>query len=232
MIELVKHLGPVLQTGMWVVLIIWIISKYQGQIESMLSALGERVAGGSKVKAGPFELGEAVEPQSPQSQRDRIASEVEEIAVDSEDGVTTAQSERVRSAQSKYFEVEDLALRAIQVEFRKNINRQVVLGGFVEADGSFIDEGTLYIVEVKYLGNRSRSTGVIDKTLTYLSSNLDRMGFRNVKIILALVHESQMQDAAIRNEVEHTARRLGIDLVLRSFTLAELRRQFGIESSK
>jgi len=51
---------PLLQTFLWVGLIIWLIRRYNTQVVAVLVSIQERIAKGSLVKAGPLEIGQDI----------------------------------------------------------------------------------------------------------------------------------------------------------------------------
>jgi len=59
---------------------------------------------------------------------------------------------QARYLQAKYFQAEDLVLRAIQTEYGAAVKRQVTAGNDMGFDAAFSSNGRLNIVEVKYVG--------------------------------------------------------------------------------
>ncbi len=194
-------------------------------------ALQKRIESGSNLKAGPFELTDQLKPQDPSKQKEKTAIEVQEaLEQPSSDKVTTLPqpTERnVADVQERYFQVEDLVLRAIQTEYGTTVSRQVTGGADMGFDGTFVINGRLNIVEVKYLknlGNISR----FRNTLERLSNAIARYGWHNVQIILAIVFEKAEDIGKANEQLAELAQRLTLPVVVRCYSLNELLLKFDV----
>ena len=61
---------PLAQTLLWVLLILFLVVWLRKPLRDLISVVLQRIASGSSVKAGPFELSELI-PQTPDQQRAR-----------------------------------------------------------------------------------------------------------------------------------------------------------------
>ena len=110
-----EHIAPLIQTILWVGFIGTIFWRFHTPIYGLLMALQKRVETGSSVRAGPFEITDQLKPQDPKTQKEKTAVEVEE-ALQAESQLPQAVSsptECIASVQARYFQAEDLVLRAI-----------------------------------------------------------------------------------------------------------------------
>lgn len=220
------NLASLIETLLWVGLIVWIVTKYGSSIGAILDALQKRIESGGSVKAGPFELGKNLKPQPLQEQKAKAVLESQELIVDEPTSVGFKES--ISSALTKYYEAEDLALRAVQAEFGVNINRQVTAGADMGFDGTFAKDGTLYIIEVKTV-SRLRS-GFLRDAINKLSSTVARYGWKNVRIIVVVVTDleiikvEEFVKQELKDRLYHTE--------LRVYHFDKLRQQFGITEDK
>lgn len=229
-------LVPLLQTALWVGLIIWLIHRYNKQVSGVLTAIQKGIAEGRPVKAGSFfELGQLIRPQGVEEQSKRIDEEVQQLQATGPQALTPPSPEASRrsdvSLKKKYLLAEDLVMRELQSEFGAVINRSVRFGG-VELDGIFVKEGNGYGVEVKFFRNRNSADRIL-LSLSRIEEALRRLGLRNFTIILALVC---LNDAAVSPAVIEGIRArasqlgtLGTAIMIRVFPLQELADKFGIE---
>lgn len=70
-----EHWGPLLQTVLWVGLISGIVIWANKPLHGILTALHQRIAGGSDITAGPFSLKD-LKPQPPEQQVEKAKAEV------------------------------------------------------------------------------------------------------------------------------------------------------------
>src|SRR6266542_56805 len=131
---------PLFQTLLWVGLIVWLIFRYNAQVAAILNSIQDRIAKGSSVKAGPFELGQDVRPQDAQEQKKRLEEEIQQLAEPAPEPQLLPSTEEARTSrqdlQKRYLLAEDLVMRELQIEFGTPVNRQVRLGG-IDLDGIF-----------------------------------------------------------------------------------------------
>lgn len=226
-----EHWGPLIQTVLWVGLIGVALWYFYEPLHGILIAIQRRIEAGSNVKAGPFEISEQLKPQEALQQREKMESEVSAALKDPQNEVMTNSDlsrQKVR-IQAKYFQAEDLALRALQAEFGTAISRQVTAGNDEGFDGAFVVNGQFNIVEVKYVLKTISSTKV-ENVLTRLTSTISRYRWRNVQIILALVYENTA-DAAEIERLQRIAQQSSVQTVVRIYSLAQLQAKFGVETS-
>lgn len=226
-----EHIAPLVQTVLWVGLIVGIIWRFHTPIHGLLVALQKRVEGGSTLKAGPFELIDQLRPQEPDKQKQKVEAELLEASPIAPDVAPTVPAlpglVESRSRQATYFQAEDLALRAIQAEYGKPISRQLTAGSDVGFDGVFTVNGRLNIVEVKYVRDV--------KTIPRLRASLERIvravekyNWRNVQLTLVAVFEHEEDVLKADMLLSHAVDGLEVPVSIRAFSLPELKRRFGL----
>lgn len=222
-----EHIGPLIQTILWVGLIAWIVWRFHSPIYGLLEALRKRVEAGSKIKAGPFELSDLV-PQDPVSQLRKIVEETQEtLEVEAQDNSDTSKKETSALSTARYFQAEDLALRALQAEYGIPIKRQVTGGHDHGFDGIFELGGVKHIVEVKYIagtGNKHRFRDAIQR----LTSAAHEYGWSNSKIILVLVFERAERSENAKAMLEPAFANNPVPVSVRTFLMPELANRFGV----
>lgn len=222
-----QYIAPLLQTVLWVVLIAVTLWKFYSPLYGLLSALHKRVEGGSNIKAGPFELTN-LKPQDPVTQLQRASAEVEEV-IDAQNATpVTGIPESREVIKAKYFQSEDLVMRAIQAEYGAVINRNVSAGPDLEFDGAFTTNGRLNIVEVKFLRGPSGNVSRLLSSLERLESQLNHYRWGNVQLILAVVFERAQEVPRATEILKSMTTKLTIPVVVRCFSLSELQAQFGV----
>lgn len=227
-----EHIAPLIQTVLWVGLIGVVLWRFYEPIHGLLVALQKRVEAGSTIKAGPFELTEQLKPQDPAKQKQKAASEIEEVLqVSNDTGAGPApapEGERPADIQAKYFQAEDLVLRAIQAEYGATISRQVTAGSDMGFDGAFVTNGRLNIVEVKYLRGPSGNVSRLRPSINRLANTVAAYGWNNAQIILAVVFERSEEVARATEMLKSLVAEARIPTVVRCFSLQELQRNFGV----
>jgi hypothetical protein len=223
-----EHWGPLIQTVLWVGLVGTALWFYHQPLYGLLTAIQRRIEAGSSIKAGPFEISEQLKPQDASKQREKVESELAEALQEPYAAVAegTALSQQKAGIQARYFQAEDLALRAIQAEFGATISRQVTAGADIGFDGAFVINGRYNIVEVKFV-RRSISQSKIKADLDRLVGAISRYGWRNVQIILAFVFENPA-DIADAERVQRIVQQSSVPTVVRTYSLAQLQAQFGV----
>lgn len=219
----IKDLVPLGQTALWVGLIVWIVNKYGSFIDQLLELIRKRVESGSSIKAGSFEIGQALETQSVSDQR--IEAD-EEIRNTSESPVTyeTLSVEDKSTFRSEYFLIEDLALRAIQDEYGEPIQRNVKVLSLFQADGVFTKDGTLHLVEVKATTqNKIRSIAKI--SLLKLDNLIKGLGYKNIVIVLVVVVKDSDSILSTHIPVDDYKTKVNVH----TYLLKELKATFGID---
>ncbi len=226
-----KELVPLIQTALWVGLIGAILCRYHRLIEAVISSLKTRIDSGGGVRVGPVELAALVTPLNPEQQAKKLDEEVAQIAKANE-------AERPgeievppvgESIRSLYLRAEDLALREIQSEYQITIGRQIQLGRNLEFDGAFAKNGTLHVIEIKYSGNRPLARPFIDQTISRLFSKIRNRGWKNVRMIFAVVYgDSNIQLDRERQRIEDVISDSDYNVDIRCYHLEELAKKFGL----
>ena len=224
-----EHIAPLIQTILWVALIAGVVWRFHAPIHGLLTALQKRVEAGSNIKAGPFELTDQLKPQDPVLQKAKVATENQEVLQAEHALLPAVESVSQRSAtvQARYFQAEDLVLRAIQAEYGAPVSRQVTAGRDDGFDGLFVAAGRTTVVEVKYVsgdgpGHRFQST------IKRITESIQRYGWKNPQIVLALVFERSEDIARSRERLSLMFAKNPVPVIVRCFTIAELQAQFGL----
>lgn len=238
-----EHWGPLLQTVLWVVLIGGIAWRFHKPIEQLLEALTDRIKSGSDVTAGPFSV-KGLQPLSVQEQAVRANQEIEEAnavanapappAPDDEPDLAPAPATPPEPTptptpqfRAKYFQAEDLALRAVQAEFGQPINRQVSAGPGQQFDGAFVHSNRLNIVEVKYV-SKPPPKALLQQLLHRVQSFVLSHNFKSVNLILVAVVDRTSDVDATLKRFTAIADEASIPTVVRVYALSELQAKFGI----
>lgn len=232
-----EYIAPLLQTVLWVGLLGVVLRLFHKPIHDLLITLQKRIESGSNIKAGPFELTEQFKPQDPSQQREKAALEIDELMQEQRSEqvqqLPEGTSRKALALKAKYFQAEDLVLRAIQTEYGATVERNVMAGSDIGFDGAFVSNGRLNIVEVKYLARPSSNFSNILKSVDRIEASITRYGWRNVQILLAIVVESAEDVAKVSTGLkEKIARKQdNVEVVIRCYTFAELRQKFGVEGT-
>jgi hypothetical protein len=217
-----------IQTLLWVGLFAAIGYRFHNQIAGLIEALRRRLEGGATREEKTVEIGADLRPLPPEEQRQRLEQEVSEI-VSAEAGAVLQDTPLLRSrvAQAK-----DLALCGIQVAYNVPVQRQLRYGPNLRFDGFFVKGSSEYIVEVKYCRPRTNPVRLAEIAQS-LSGKITHYGWRNVRIVLAVVFDDSSVDLVaekrgILESLEIISAK--IDLVCNNFeTLAD---QFGVGSQR
>lgn len=225
-----EHIAPLIQTVLWVGLIGGIVWRFHAPINGLLVALQKRIESGSNVKAGPFEIIDQLKPQDPNAQMEKATFEIQEALegktptsfVPNTPPVTVPLTE----IRTRYFQAEDLALRAIQSEFGAPVSRQVTAGRDSGFDGVFTSAGRTSVVEVKYVLEKDQAPR-IKPSIHRLTKIIQQYNWENIQIILALVFEHE-------EDVKHSVEMLSsafsenaVPVIVRAFTMNNLLARFG-----
>lgn len=225
-----EHIAPLIQTVLWVGLIGGIVWRFHAPINGLLVALQKRIESGSNVKAGPFEIIDQLKPQDPNAQMEKATFEIQEALegktptsfVPNTPPVTVPLAE----IRTRYFQAEDLALRAIQSEFGAPVSRQVTAGRDSGFDGVFTSAGRTSVVEVKYVLEKDQAPR-IKPSIHRLTKIIQQYNWENIQIILALVFEHE-------EDVKHSVEMLSsafsenaVPVIVRAFTMNNLLARFG-----
>jgi hypothetical protein len=224
-----EYLAPLIQTILWVILIIGILWHFHNPIYGILTALQKRIESGSNIKAGPFVLYDQLKPQDPIKQKEKSAIEIQEtfkqLSSDKKLSLPSSASRNMAIIQERYFQAEDLALRALQVEYGATISRQVTAGADMGFDGAFVINGRLNIVEVKYVKKLGNISG-FRITLEKLSNAIANYGWHNVQVILAIVFEKTDDIYRANKQLIEIVNGLALPVSIRCYSFTELQLKF------
>jgi len=218
---------PLLQTLLWISLVIALTLWFNKPIRSLLAALRQRVEAGSSVKAGWFELSE-LKPESAEQQRERAKLELTTTLA----GQTTPSAGLQVNTQTlgtppQALLAEDLALRAIQADRGVPLNRQISAGPDAGFDGAFAQDGKLNIVEVKFFTGEA-NPNALRTSLERLASAVERVHWRNVRIILVLVFQRHEDVYLPKEPIDKALEGFRLPVEIKTYSLPELRKRFGV----
>jgi len=222
----IKDFVPLAQTALWVGLIVWFIKKYGSFIDQILELFRKRVESGSSVKAGPFEIGELIEPQSLSNQKREADEEILEFSESSVQYEAHSRSE-LASIRSDYFLTEDLALRMIQDEYGESITRNVKVFPQFEADGIFTKDGILHVVEVRAV-TVDRFKKIATRTLSRLDNVIRNQTEKNIVIVFVVVIRDSKNKGVNIKPIEIPVNEYYTKIKTRTYQEAELKAAFGI----
>lgn len=226
-----EHIAPLIQTVLWIGLVAGIIWRFNKPLYALLVSLQKRVESGSTIKAGPFEISQQLRPQDPMSQREKVEAEIRELLEVGPYFPPDTPSKSTKSIQSRYFQAEDLALRAVQTEYGVTISRQVTAGADRGFDGAFTLGGQLHLVEVKY-SFHIITEQVIRASIERMVSSFERYGWRNVQFILVLVYEKPGGIVLDEEKLAEISRSYSGPIEIRKYHFGDLEREFGISDDE
>ena len=232
--ELMQYIAPLLQTLLWVGLVSGIVYRFHKPIDGLLTALQRRMEAGSTIEAGPFKLGSDVKPTPPAQQRERSENELayivnEQLVDPVVPGAPNLPAPMVQiKLRSRFFQAEELALRALQTELNAPINRQVSIGPGLEADGAFIQNDELHLVEVKFIVRPKNARSTIERTLSHYQRSFGATRRRTVVIILAVVFEFESDVTRSTLEFQEIANSTGLRVEVRGYSLKQLQTTYGL----
>lgn len=223
-----KEVVPLIQTTFWALLILASILVFRKPLVAILNVVKERVEGGSGIKAGGFELSE-LHPQSVQAQSEKLQREVEQSVAGSTDGTEehNTKHEPTADVREVFLQAEDLALRALQEEFQAAISRQLSVGSGIQVDGSFVVDGQMHIAEVRVVRGR-RDIFNIRKSFDQLVGYINRLHWRNVRLILVIVFWGEQDEEDFRSTLSELLETAPCEAEARYYRLNDLRAKFGL----
>lgn len=223
-----EHIAPLLQTLLWVSLIAVIVWRFFQPLYALLTALHKRIDAGSTIKVGPLELSDQLKPLPPVEQQQRVASEIQQIVSEQIIDVPGEQPQSTARIQSRFLQAEDLALRAVQLEYNQPVSRQVTLGPHLSADGAFTLNHKLHLVEVKFVVRPKNAFASLRKSLDYFSSALENYRWKNVKVVIAVVFQFESDAVSSLTELGAIESETPLDIDIRCYSLGDLQRRFGV----
>jgi len=228
-----EYVAPLLQTFLWVCLVGGIIYRYHEAIDSILQALQNRIESGSGLKVGPVELQESLKPQNSEQQRKRVEQEVTQlINVETKSELAAkALDNSSTTLRSIYLQAEDLALRAIQSEYKTPLNRNLQAAPDFGFDGFFVHNGKGHIVEVKYSSLRFPPP-LAKETVDRIFSRIKGYGWKNVRVILVIVHADESLDLVKeKDRLLKAIENYGDQVELKCYSMSKLGNQFGLQNN-
>lgn len=224
-----EHITSLIETVLWVGLIVWLVLRFQPHIEAVVTSIQKRIDSGSTIKAGPFTV-EEFRPQPIEDQKKKAKEEIQEaIGHEIETTNTEARQKVTDALLSVYMRAEDLALRAIQSDYGATINRQVTAGRDTGFDATFVKDGRLHIVEVKYIQDISNIVR-IRASIERLANSIESYHWKNAEIILAVVMANSMDIHEADKKFVQVLEGIQVPVKIRPFYLGELETRFGIEN--
>lgn len=223
-----EHIAPLIQTVLWVGLIVGIVWRFHAPIHGLLTALQKRIESGSNIKAGPFEISQQIQPQGVAQQVERTKSEVAELLQSQRDETPEQQFPPTSEVKSSLLEAEDLALRAVQVEYGRPISRQVNLGPDFGIDGAFTVDGQLIIVEVKHFIRARRALPTVRRTLETFQQFFHNANWQGPKVVLAIVLRYSSDVEETRTQLNALISEFDFSVDVRCYSLEDLRSRFGL----
>jgi len=137
-----------------------------------------------------------------------------------------------QQATYSYMQAEDLAIRALQAEYKVNFIRNVSAGPGLEFDAVFTFDETIYVVEVKYV--RSEITHRhINSTIEAsfkLRSEKAKNKWSKVRMLLVFVLDEGVPVDSLDGHMTSLLSSSAVEVTTRFFSLAELRQRFGVSS--
>jgi len=178
---------------------------------------------------------------SPEEQKRRIESEVQEIRANESDITKTNSPKSGPKNNNQLMQsillAEELAFRELETLYNVSINRHVSIGPGYDTgmDGMFVSANQAYVVEIKYVRNRVNLL-TFDKGLRAIAERLKKFNWKNFQIIFVIVMEDESlltkdQMGEISNKFSATGSQLGVTVTPKVFLLAELKEKFGYSSS-
>ena len=245
-------IASLLQTCVWAGLIIWLVRIYGDAIRRAVEALIKRIEGGDNFEAAGIKLF-APTSQSTSEQAMRVNQEVLEAStpvavVDDEEAKcknatsvgSSLDEQRGESSNPsqlnqeplplRFLQAEDLALRSLQAQRGRPIQRQVKLFDCIQCDGLFEDGGVTNIVEVKLVKEMARIRVTlpvwVDRTRRLIESqgSVNMLKFRII-VVLVFPHDIQALEAA---KLSASLRNDAIPLEVVTFSERALRAEFGV----
>lgn len=227
-----EHWIPLLQSGAWIGLIIWLVVRYGPQIKTLIRAIEERITTGSSFKAGPFEIGSSIRPQSTAEQIEQIQIEFPSLSSNDHphQGSSGEDSSNIDvTDKSRPLISEDLVLRILQEEYGVLINRQISAGAGLQFDGFFVSNNIPHAIEVRYFGGYFPMSDLIKK-VQRIHEKIWHLGWKRFKLVLAIVIDDNYPPSgdtleAFIQEIDQ----LGTETVVRVFPFSEVVGHFGID---
>jgi hypothetical protein len=171
-------------------------------------------------------------PLPPEVQRQRLEREVSEFVETDASNAPSSTLQDTSRLRSRISQAEDLALRGIQVDYNVPIQCQLKYGPNLRFNGFFAKGGSEYIVEVKYVRPRANPVRLAEVAQS-LSAEITRYGWRNVRIVLAVVFDDSGVDlAAEKSRILQSLEIVSAKIELVCYDFKELAERFGVGSQR
>ncbi len=225
-----QEIWPFLQTVLWVGLIGGIAIRFHNPIYDILVSLKNRIDAGGSFKAGPFELSGQVTPLSIEEQAKRISQEINNMLKGDSTVHGSAEIAATPEFRMTYFQAEDLALRAIQAEYRHPIQREVELFNGLHVDGLLKIGRSPYAIEVKFLPHPTKAPEILRNTLAAFEKKLRDNHIFGLHLIIALVFPTEESANKFASDVYKEAEFsfITVPLDIRCYALPDLQKRFGL----
>jgi hypothetical protein len=231
MLQTIAALGPLvplIQTILWVSLILFLVLWLNKPIRQLLAAVRQRVETGSAVKAGWFELSE-LRTQPVEQQLLRTKEDAAEVARSTQENSEKDHGENAAPLKtSNILLAEDLALRALQADLGVPFNRQISLGPDTGVDAAFARNGKLNLIEVKFFPGPAEPR-LVREALDRLSASVKALHWGNVQFIAILVFQHREDVYLPAVGFNDALRGMDIPVEIKTYALSELMSRFGVE---
>lgn len=240
---------PFLGTSLWVALVVFIFLRYGRLIEGIFVAIKKRIEAGDRFNANAFGVSVDLQPQSPNTQKEKIEQEVAEISLVASGGfpklgsspevgdiaisggVATSEVNPIanysaENLRSKYLQAEDLALRELQDAFGVPLQRQMQVGD-VGADGVFVLGNTMYLVEVKY-AQRDVSPTIVARSVRRLLEIRTSLKWRRCIVLAVVFGDNDVDLKAARERIQSWLIEFGDKVDVRVYQLSALEKKYGL----
>ncbi len=217
---------PLFQTGGWISLIVWLVIRYGNELRGLIDSVHGRISKGSSIKAGPFEIGSALRPQTTAEQTEQLKLERTE-AQPSES--PAADDEINLVGKSIPLIAEDLVLRMLQEEYGSLINRQVSAGSDLSFDGFFLAGNCPHAIEIKYFSGHLPVGQMVDR-VKHIHRSVRMLGWQRFQLIFVLVFDDNYPPPPERVEqLLEKLEKLDSDTIVRTFPFSDVIGHFGID---
>lgn len=224
---MIQYVAPLLQTLLWVLLISGALWRFNRPLYDILTAIGRRIGDANSIKAGPFEFSGQLKSQDENQQRERTEQEATELLATPTDQSPEVLATQIENARARVLLAEDLALRAVQAEYRVPMLRQVTAGSDSGFDAVMLDRHRMTVVEVKYASGVLNVERIHERIMS-LDRSIQNYSWPGSGIILAIVFEQEDQKDESRH-LDYLARATASAFNLKVYSIGELERKFGVE---
>ena len=232
---------PLFQALIWPIVVLVAIVLFREHICSIIEAVRNRIATGSGIKAGLFEM----PPTETSSAREQVAKleleaseEVVPLPTSESNSKSPSSSSTISAADHREFMAsimlaEDLVMKKISAELNLKIVRNVK----VASDSRYIFDGVAVVekkfiaIEVKMLKSENMikhiTTRSLDRLNTYYTSLSDDAK-RNFSLIFAVVIQEGAPDSFLK-QIDRVRIMYQFPIHTLCYNFADLKNEFGID---